>query len=296
MLLLSVMLMGVGGGFSEALLNPLIIDIHPRQSGRYLNLGHAFYPISVMGSALLFGELLTRAVSWRLIFQLAAIAALLVAIFTTALRFPHETPDDTAYIKRYTRVLKMGGFWLFAAAMFLAASIESALTFWSRSYVEIYLSDVPLAGAIAVVIFAASMAVGRFLSAYLSNHLDLNTMMIGSAILGLAVGGLLPFAASLTLFYFLVGLAGLAVACFWPTILAEAGSLLVANSTILMILLACAGIFGIGLTPWIMGLIGDSRELRSGFILIPLLFLLLGLLLIVERRWRAIITKEKVAA
>jgi fucose permease len=283
-LILATMLMGAGGGFSEALINPLVVDIHPRQSGKYLNLSHAFFPISVMGSALLFGELLTRGISWRFVFQVAAVGALVIAIYTTTLRFPSETPDDSPYPQLVAGILKLGGFWLFAAAMYLGGSIEIALTFWSRSYVEAYLSDVPRAGAIAVVIFAASMAIGRFLTAYLANRVALNKIMIGAALLGLAVSGLIPFAGNLFWFYGLVALAGLAVASFWPSVLAEADDYLPVNTTILMVLLASAGIAGIGLTPWIMGLIGDSSELRSSFFIIPLLFILLLLILVVVRR------------
>ena len=66
--------------------------------------------------------------------------------------------------------------------------------------------------------------------------------------------------------------------------MAEAEDYLQVNSTILFILLACAGIIGFGLTPWILGLIGDSSELRSGFIVIPLLFITLFLVLLIERR------------
>jgi fucose permease len=284
MLILAVMLLGVGAGFSEALLNPLIVDLHPRESGRYLNIGHAFYPVGVMGSALLFGELLTLGVSWRLIFQIAAAGALLVAVLFTVLRFPPEEKDDSSYPKLFAGILALGAFWLFAAAIFLGAAIESSFTFWSRTYVGAYLSDIPRSGAIAVVIFAAAMAFGRFLVGYLSNKTSLNNIMLGSALLGIAVSALIPFATTLFSFYGLLALAGLATACFWPTIMAEADNYLTVNSTILFILLACAGIIGFGLSPWIMGMIGDTTELRAGFAIIPLLFLGLILVLVIERR------------
>ena len=283
-LILAVMMMGIGGGFSEALLNPLIVDIHPRQSGKYLNISHAFYPVSIMGSALIFGELLTRGYSWRFIFQLAAAGGLIIALYTTVLRFPPSEKEEGSYPKLFAGILKLGGFWLFAAAIFLGGSIEAALTFWTRSYVETYLSDVPLSGAMAVVIFAAAMAFGRFLTAYLSNKTSLNNIMIGSAILGVGVSALIPLAGTLNWFYGLVALAGLAVACFWPTILAEADDFLQVNTTILMVLLASVGIVGFGLTPWVMGLIGDSSELKTGFVIIPIFFIGLVGLLVIERK------------
>jgi len=136
MLVISLFIIGFGGGFSEALLNPLVVDIHKKESGRYLNISHAFYPTGIVMSALLFGELLTRGYSWRLMFQIAAATALILAITFTIMRFPPEERDSTSYPKLFGSILSLGGFWLFALAIFLGGSIESALSFWSRSYVE----------------------------------------------------------------------------------------------------------------------------------------------------------------
>lgn len=283
-LILALMMLGIGGGFSEALLNPLVVDLHRQESGKYLNISNAFYPIGAMGAALLFGELLTLGYSWRVIFQIAAIGALIVAVLFTFLRFPQEEKDELSYPKLFASILKLGGFWLFAAALFLGGSIESAFTFWSRSYIEAYLSDIPRAGAVAVVIFAGAMAVGRLLTAYISNKLSLNSIMIGSAILGIIVSVLIPFATTLFGFYALLLLAGLAAACFWPTLLAEADAYLKVNTTILFVLLACVGILGFGFTPWIMGIVGDNADLKSSFAIIPILFTILAALLLIERR------------
>jgi fucose permease len=283
MLIVAILLMGFGGGFSEALLTPLVVDIHHRDSGKFLNLSHAFYPIGIVAAALLFGELLTQGYSWRLTFQIAALGALIVAMVFTLLRFPPAEIDDRSYPRLFASILSHGGFYLFALAIFLGGSIESGLTFWSRTYVETYLSDIPRSGAIALLIFAGSMAIGRFLTAYLAGKMSLNSIMIASAILGVGVTFMIPLASSLFWFYLLLGLAGLATACFWPTIMAEADSLLNVNTTILFVLLSCVGIIGFGSIPWIMGLIGDKNELKAGFAFIPALFAGLIVILIVER-------------
>jgi fucose permease len=283
MLVIALFIIGFGGGFSEALLNPLVVDIHKKESGRYLNISHAFYPTGIVISALLFGELLTRGYSWRLMFQIAAAAALILAVAFTTMRFPQEERDSTSYPKLFGSILSQGGFWLFALALFLGGSIESALSFWSRSYVETYLSDVPRAGAIALVIFAGAMAIGRVISGYLANKTTLNNIMIGSAILGVGASALIPLATTLSGFYALLALAGLATACFWPSILAEADGYLKVNTTILFVLLACAGIIGFGSTPLIMGVIGDNVELKAGFVVIPILFVGLIAVMVAER-------------
>ena len=283
-LILALMLMGIGGGFSEALMNPLIADIHKKEAGRYLNISHAFYPLGIMSSALIFGELLTQGYSWRLLFQISAAATLLLAITFTLVRFPPAVKDDSSYPKLFGSILSLPGFWLFGLVIILAGAIEAALTFWGRTYVGAYLSDIPRSGAIAIVFFAAAMAFGRFLTGYLANKTSLNNIMVGSAILGLVISIFIPMATNLTWFYALFALAGLAIACYWPTILAEADDFLNVNTTILFVLLSAVGMVGFGLTPWIMGIIGDNVGLRAGFAIIPLLYIGLIALLIIERK------------
>ena len=283
-LILSLMLIGIGGGFTEALINPLVVDLHPKDVGKYLNITNAFYPVGVMVSAFLFGELLTLGYSWRLIFRIAAAAALVMGFTFNLSRFPPAARHDDTSGDLILRILARPGFWLFAAAIFLGAGVESAFTFWSRSYVEAYLQDLPRAGAIAVVIFAGAMAAGRLLAARLSKRLSLKTIMMGSALLGVGVSGMVPFAASLSGFYALLALSGIAAACFWPTILAEAADCLKVDATMLFVMLACMGIAGFGFTPWVMGIIGDSAGLRTGFSVIPGFFI--GLILVLALEWR----------
>ena len=283
-LILSLMMMGIGGGVMEALLSPLVVDLHPDDSGRYMNVTHAFYPIGVMVSALLFGELLTRGVSWRWIFRLTAVEALVIAILLNILRFPKPVTAEHSTGHMIRKIVILPGFWLFAAAIFMGAGVESAFTFWSTSYVAAYLKDIPRAGALAVMIFAAMMAIGRFLTARFSHAVSLKMLMGASALLGLVVSTLLPLAGTLFWFYVLLALAGLAAACFWPTILAEAAACLKVDTTMLFVMLSCVGIAGFGFAPWLLGIIGDRSDLKAAFSVMPGFFVILFVVLFFE--WR----------
>ena len=284
MFLVSLMIVGIGSGLTKALINPLVVDIHPDHSAKYLNITTAFYPIGVMTSALIFGELLTLGHSWRIMFRLAAAAALVTGLFFTGLRFPAVVANEHSASQMFARIFRLWGFWLFAVSMFLAAGAEAAITFWSRSYVETYLKDVPRAGAMAVLIFAGMMASGRLLAAKLSTRIAPRTIIIYSAILGIAASILLPFARTLGTFYILVALAGIATSSFWPSMLAEAASCLKVDTTVLFILLACFGIAAFGLVPWFMGVIGDYYQLRTSFFIVPGCFVMLSFLLVLKQR------------
>ena len=108
-------------------------------------------------------------------------------------------------------------------------------------------------------------------------------LMAGSAVLGLVVTSFVPFVTSLPAFYTLLLLAGIATACFWPTILAVAKDSMKADSTILMVLLAVVGVAGFGLIPWMMGIVGEYIDLKAGFLLIPACFI--GLILMLKQMW-----------
>ena len=284
MFIASLMIVGIGSGLVKALLNPLVVDIHPDHSGKYLNITSAFYPIGVMTSAFLFGELLTLGYSWRIMFHIATSAALVTGIFFNRLRFPAVVASEYPASQMFARIFRLWGFWLFAVILFLAAGAEAAVTFWSRSYVETYFKDVPRAGAMAVFIFSGMMASGRLLTAKLSTRIAPKTIVIYSAILGIAAGIMLPFARTLGMFYILVGLAGIAISSFWPSMLAKAASSLKVDTTILFVLLACFGIAAFGLMPWFMGAIGDYAQLRTSFFVVPGCFVMLFIL--VSRKQR----------
>ena len=111
-------------------------------------------------------------------------------------------------------------------------------------------------------------------------------IMICSALLGVVVSSIIPFATNLIWFYALLALAGIAAACFWPTILAEAANCLKVDSSMLFVMLACIGIAGFGFTPWVMGVIGDHTHLRTSFFVIPGFFVFLVLVFAIEWRMR----------
>jgi len=283
-LILSLMVVGVGGGFTEALINPLVVDLHPADSGRYLNITNAFYPVGVMASAFIFGELLTLGYSWRLVYRTAAAGALGMGLLFSTSRFPAAAADSVSAWATVRRILVLPGFWVLAAAIFLGAGVESAFTFWSRSFVATSVGGAPRAGALAVVIFAGAMAAGRLLAARLTAAYSLRAIMAVSALLGAGVSSLVPFVDGLAGYYGLLVLAGLAAASFWPSILSVAADRLDVETTMLFVLLACAGIAGFGSIPWAIGLVGDAAGLRAGLAVIPAVFIALMLVLYVERR------------
>ena len=79
-LLAALLLAGCGEGTIEGLATPFVHDLHPQDSGRYINFTHSFWSVGVMVTVLAVGRLLARRGSWRV-----AISAVAVLAFAAAL-------------------------------------------------------------------------------------------------------------------------------------------------------------------------------------------------------------------
>ena len=289
----AVVLVGLGGGILEALLNPLIADEHPEDSGRYLNLVNAFFSIGVLTAVLVVGDLLSRGVSWRLLVAGVGIPALLCAVlFGMFGRSRSQARTGVAHprinIRSETKaIVKSRPFWLYAVAMFCGGGAEGAFTFWSATYVQVHFQTLARGGAFATAAFAGGMAIGRLLFGRFVHQNGLRTLIIVSAVIGVGVSLVAWAATGAGAFYAVIFFAGLSIACFWPSIQSHAATTVRQDPTVLFILLSCAGIPGFGLTSWIMGIVAEATDLRTSLLVIPALLVVLAVVMLASPRRKA---------
>jgi fucose permease len=284
-------LLGVGGGVVEGLLNPLVQDQHPHDSGRYLNIINGFWSIGVLVTVLISGELLTHAISWRwLMGGLGALSIGAGAIFLMLIRHAAKPAElGTVDVLRHKwEVLASGRFWLFAALMVVAGAAEGAFTFWTASYIQINHQGTPRAAGIGTAIFAGGMMVGRFAFGWFVPQSRLRLLILLSAIGGAGVSIIFPFIESLNQLYILLALAGVAIACFWPSLQSYAADRMPVDTTALFILMSCAGIPGFAFISWTMGIIADHTDLRTSFFAAPICLVILIGLILIEAAWKPV--------
>ena len=274
-LLISIMIMGVGSGSAIALINPLVIDLHPNNSVKFLNITNAFYPIGIMLSAILFGELLTIGISWQSIFKIVSLITFTLGISLNIKKFPPIAGHYRISLSLIKNIFLLKKIWLYIFIIFLAACIESVFTFWSRSFIDVYYDSFPRIGAISLVIFSSAMALGRLVAANLYQTISIDKLMFISAILGIVVTLILPVTSNIIIFFILLFMSGISISIFWPTILSIANDDFDTDKTILTILLTCFGVIGMGVSPLITGYLGDITELKFSFFLVPFYFFLI---------------------
>lgn len=292
--LAAMILVGLGGGILEALLNPLVQDEHPEDSGRYLNIVNAFFSVGVLSSVLVVGDLLTRGVSWRLLVSaigvLSIVSGVLFLLWGRGKTPARASREDTVVPATHgpwhhaRGILREPLFWLYSVAMFCGGGAEGAFTFWSASYVQIHFQTLARAGALGTAAFAAGMVAGRLASGRFVPQERLATLIIASAVIGV-VASLGAWATGSQIgFFAIVFVAGLSIACFWPSIQSHAAATIPLDSTMLFILLSCAGIPGFGLTSWIMGIVAETHGLRTSLLVIPAELALLAVVMLVAVR------------
>lgn len=291
-LFLALMVAGLGEGTIEGLATPFVQDLHDEEPGRYINFSHAFWSVGVFITVLLAGYLLTMGVSWRVITGAVAFAAVIPTLMillpsrSRHARREHHQPMPWRVVWNNARVIaRRPRFWLFYAAMFVAGGGEFCLTFWCASYIQLHFAAAAWAGGVGTACFAAGMFLGRTGWGYLLRQDHLSGLVIGSAIVGAVVTVALPAMQSMAVFFGLLFLSGVATAPFWPSIQSYATTRLDGtDSTMLLILLSCAGVPGCGILAWLMGVLGNHVGLNAAFYLVPACYIVLAGLMVYETR------------
>jgi len=206
---------------------------------------------------------------------LSCVTGLLFSVFARR-EHTHARQSLAESCAHFRNVLRDRPFWVFAGAMAFAGGVEMGFTFWSATLIQLWLGSTPRGAGVGTACFAAGMVAGRFAFGHFVAQKHLARLILLSAAAGFCVSLLVFAVNSFPALCFVLFLAGVSIACFWPSIQSLAAERLTCDHTMLFILLSCAGIPGCGLASWIMGIISDHSSVRASFAIIPVMFLLLG--------------------
>jgi fucose permease len=286
-LFMAITIAGMGEGVIEGLATPFIQDLHTDEPGRYINFTHSFWSVGVVFTVLAAGALLSLGVSWRILLAGAAGLSILTSlIYLSPQQKGREYPDHPERIHwsvtwTHARdIITSRHFWLFFAAMFFAGGGEFGITFWTASFIQLNFVSAAWAGGVGTACFAGGMFLGRSFWGYFIKQHQLKYLILYSAVSAVLITVLLPFIRGLWILFLLLFLSGITVAPFWPSVQSYCTNRLhERDTTMLFILLSCAGIPGCGVITWVMGLLGNVGGLRVSFMVIPVCFAILAALI-----------------
>ncbi|MBI9106127.1 MAG: MFS transporter [Spirochaetales bacterium] len=278
-----IVITGFGNAMIEAVITPLVNDLHPDDGGAKMNLLHAFWPIGVCISVLIFGELLSRGLSWRVLFLGTAVLAVII-YFTYPGAKKAKLPPSRADLGHLGEILRRPRFWMLGIAMFFSGAGEVAYAYWAASYIQINFNTLPRAGAFGAAAFALGMAVGRIATSKLAGRFGLKKIIITSSALGAVFSLSFFIIQNPAIIYGYLFIVGLFVACFWPSIQSYAATVIDVDATALMVFLSCFGIPGTSFAVLVMGIIGDAYSLHEAFVVAPVFIFLVLVFMLLEGR------------
>ncbi len=247
-LVLAVAIYAVGGGLTEVLISPIVQACPTENKEAHMNLLHSFYcwghMAVILGSTLFFA--VAGIESWRILAALWAIVPLVAGVLFALV--PLRRLDDN--IPAAERISFFGLFqkplfWLFLFMMALAGASEQAMGQWASAFAEAGLGVSKTVGDLAgPCMFALFMGLSRVVTARLSRHFSVESIMVVSA--GLCAGTYLLAALSPIPALSLVGcaLCGFSVGIFWPGTFSFGATCLRGGRTALFALLALGGDIG----------------------------------------------------
>lgn len=256
---------GVGGSMAEAVVTPLVCVLYPRDRARMTNFLHGFYGLGLAGVTLLITLLHPSWLSWRWTCRMLGLLCLPYGAAAAFLALPPRTHLGTERARMRT-LTALPLFWVLSAALFLGGAAEMGPSNWLPTFVRTLSSrdaahSATMAG-VGLMLFGVLMAAGRFLSSAMVRRVGVRKLLALSALLCivcLLAAGLVPSPIGRAIS---LGMVGLGVACFWPTLMAVAGDTFPHAGASMFSFLAAVGGLGCAVAPAALGWLADSLGLQ----------------------------------
>ena len=288
-LLLAEAILGIGGGFTEVIISPLMEACPTEEKSGNMSLVHSFYSWGQAGVVLLSGiyffcfEISSSwyylPIIWAIIPIIGAVAFSIVPIYN----LPTKEGEKSAVGRLFRTPL----FLVFFLMMFCAGAGEMIMSQWASAFVESALGiDKTLGDLLGPCMFAVMMGIARVLYGRLSGKIDLTKWMIWGCI-GCAVAYLLAaFAPHPILALLGCALCGFSVGVFWPGTLSHAAANIPLGGVSMFAILAVAGDIGCLSGPYLSGVIADAfgQNLRAAFVFATIFPLICLTVLCLQKR------------
>ena len=289
--------MGLGMGAIELGANGLMIQLHSRDRGRYLNLLSVFHGCGSLIVPLAAAQLIDLSWNWQSIYAVCAVLAIPVALIF----WPGQTGDgqtdggqagalEEADVSResashwlrdgFTLVM-----WYYYALIATYVAVELSIGAWLMEYLQQQHELSVDSSSRYLSAFFVMIMLGRLLGAWVVERVDyLSAVAIALVATAVCITvGLIDRA-----WVFLLPVSGLCMSIIFPTITASVSRLHpVGGGKIIGMLFAFGGLGG-ACGPWIVGLVSQSFGLHTGMwttLIFNALAILFVAILVAKRRF-----------
>jgi fucose permease len=267
--ILSFMAMGIGLGFLDCMVNPILTEIFTKNPGTILNVVHAFYGLGSLSAPRLYAFLSQRQYNWQNFYSIVTVITVVVFILFL-LPFLPKSQGKMGF-RNILKIFRYRAFWFMGAiAMFYSGGV-TVLNGWIVSYFKEKGLSVPV-GAVYLSFFWLGLTVGRFVLSWMADrigHLRMIQLNTIGGIIFVILTISLPISAILTpTFLFFTGFM---LSTIMPTTLAYAvvnypetastasGWVLTNNGNATLFF------------PWFGGILASYTSLQTTLLLVPVL-------------------------
>ncbi|MFH1086674.1 MAG: MFS transporter [Chloroflexota bacterium] len=276
-LLPAVAALGLVGGFFDGGINPLMTALTAGRAGGVLNRVHAFFGVGATTGPLVVSLGMRLGLPWR--WHYALPLAYLLAVGALVARHPVPRVTARAALGRATlgAALRRRPVALGALAMLLYGGVEACLFSWTALYLVQARGASPASASLAVSLFGLSLLAGRFATSAVVERLGYRRLVVGGSLVGAAGVAVLIWSPGPVLPWVGVGLAGLAWAGIFATIVADVAAQTPDRAgAVAGLVCASSGLGKIAL-PWLVGQVALGGGVAAGLSLVVALATFMGL-------------------
>jgi len=241
----SAIIVSIGNGLGEAVVNPLTAACYPESKTHHLNILHAGWPGGLVIGGLI--ALLAGSVAWELLLATYLIPAAAYGYLALTEKFP-QTDAQKGTIS-YVGMLQncLVPFFLFLLVVHaMVGYVELGTDSWITKITGSILEN-PKYGTMLFVYTSSLMFALRFFAGPIVHRISPLGLLFVSALIGATGLFLISNAQGLVIMIVAVTVYALGKTFLWPTMLGVVGDRYPKSATVAMALLGCAGMTSAGL-------------------------------------------------
>jgi len=261
----ATLIIGIGNGLVEAVINPLTATIYPKEKTRKLVALHAWFPGGiVLGGVLCYGlrfitDHTDMHLGWKIKMSLMLLPAVAYAIMLITLKFP-KTERVAAGVSFGDMVKELFNplFLVVWACMWLTAATELGPGQWVANIFNDMMKGWSGAGILVLVWINGLMYLLRQFGGGLAHRISPVRLIATSAIVAAAGLWLFSIATSPVMWFVAAGLLAAGTAFWWPSMLGITSERFPRGGALLLAVIGATGSFSTAVAGPVMGYINDT--------------------------------------
>lgn len=284
-IMISVIIYGIGSGLIEVVVSPIVEYLPTKDKSGNMAVLHSFFCwgnvfVVICTTIMLYfmGE-----DKWGYISLVWAIVPVITGILFLFVPIVEPNNSKSHSIKE---LLSSPLFYAMLFLMLFAGASEISVSNWISAFAEQSLNITKLiADLVGPCLFAACMGIGRVGFSLLGDKVSIKKVLLIMSFFTAVFYIVLAMSKNAVLSLAAGGIIGICVSVMWPGVLSYSSLKFPHGTTAMFALLAMFGDFGCSAGPWLTGVIADTKNLNTGFLvgtIFPALMFLL--ILIIDRK------------